>query len=123
MPQPEVDRDVRAHLPFVMNEREDRPVTRAGVDVRNQIAANTLRHVQQERGERIGEAIHRGAAGDGRRGAPVPEDTPRPAIVLHLQQEIAIVPQVATQFDCMVPPQLGRRGRHVPGAFGPVPRQ
>ena len=103
MPKAEIDRDLRPHLPLVLDVREDAPVSGPRVDVGDEIASKTLRDVEQKGGERVGEAVlRRGIGGRGGRRAAEAEDPARAAVVLDLQQKIAVVAQIAANLDRMV---------------------
>ena len=78
-------------LPLVLDEREVGRVARARVhDL--EVAPDARRHVEQERSKRVGKAVLRGRVGGRGRLRPAElEPAARPAVVLRLQQEVAVV--------------------------------
>ena len=98
--QPEVDGQLRSHLPLVLDEGEHRPMLRAGAVDDLDVALDLPGHVEQERRKGVGEAGRgRGVARDRGLGASKVELAPHAARVLDLEQEVLVVANLGPDLE------------------------
>ncbi len=99
-------------------------MARAWVYVRNEVATNALGYVEQECGEGVRESVLRiRVARGGCVRAAEAEDPARSSVVLHLQEKIPIVANIAADSDRVIPLQLCQSRGNRPRPFRAVPRQ
>ena len=123
VPQSEVERQVRRHLPLVLDEREERPEADARIG-HLQVALDERGNIEQERRERVREAGRGGRIRRDRRlRCPELELPARAAVVLRLQQEVARVPQVLAKLDGVVPLHFREHARELHRALAAIPRE
>src|SRR5207302_1917113 len=98
----EIDRQLRCHGPFVLDEREERPETDAGIG-HLEIAPDQGRLIEEERREQIREAAVRGGIARERRLSSAElELAARAALILRLQQKIARMTEILAELDRVV---------------------
>ena len=120
---PKIERDLRRHLPLVVKEAEGGPMPRARINNR-QVAPDAAWNIQQEARKRIGKAIGCKRVGRRSRLRTVEFKTATwPETVLHLQEEVAVGPQVAAKLNRVIAEQLRQHRRDLGRALGPIPRE
>ena len=124
MAQTQIDCQFLRHLPLVVNEKEVRPVLRSRIIEHYDIASDAAWQVEEERGEGVAYAtLSRGVARNRRSRAVEIKVATNTALVLDLQQEITIVPDLLTNLDRVITPDLGRDGRADISRLATIPRQ
>ena len=124
VPQAEVDRHLRRHLPLVVDEREDPRVDGARLVDDREVTTGGARPIEQERGQRIADVVlGRGDVRHAGLAAVEGVEAARAALILRLQQVVAVVAVVAAELDGVVARQLGHDQRRRVGRLAAIPRQ
>ena len=89
-----------------------------------EVAADGGGHVEQERRKRVGKPVLRGGVGRNGRLRPAElKAAARAAVVLRLQQEVAVVPEVLAELDRVVAGDFREDRGELHRPLGAIPRQ